>query len=290
MTVPLLRSASAAPGSFARVLALVALSFGAASLGCEGAHWLLGEPLSAPEDGGSDAGADAASTHGCDDPGPASAVNAGPTTPLAASQIGHFISSVDGLEASAFPSDQVSLELSESSGQLRFEGRAPLPALNGGSGGYLCGASGPRTCSSASGFVASFDYTLQSLSARGSVLSFQLQLDQPWAAWCELQTPVLEPRAGCAPRYAVEAEYDDPEFGDSCSVRRDGASEPIDCVRLATLERQPCACSERQCAASAQRSLEVSLRQVSPDRLEGALWFDTARALVVHFDRATAEP
>ncbi|HVZ36702.1 MAG TPA: hypothetical protein VG963_29940, partial [Polyangiaceae bacterium] len=166
----------------------------------------------------------------------------------------------------------------------------PLPALEDGSGGYLCGVAGPTACSSAAGFVASFDYTLQALSARGTILSFRLALDQPWAAWCELQTPVLVRRAGCAPGYAVEADYDDPEFGDTCRVTRAGVVESIDCARLSTLERQPCACSERQCSADPSRSLTVNLRQVSPARLDGALWFDTTRALVVHFERAAAEP
>jgi hypothetical protein len=101
---------------------------------------------------------------------------------------------------------------------------------------------------------------------------------------------VLVQRAGCAPGYAVEGEDGDPEFGDTCHVTRAGSVASIDCVRLSTLQRGPCTCSERRCTASPRRSLVVNLRQVSPDQLDGALWFDTARALVVHFDRAPAHP
>jgi hypothetical protein len=289
MSPALLRSSAGAPLQLVRGLGLLALALGAAHLGCDGPRWVLGEPLTTP-DVGSDAGPDAASTPACDDIAPASTMDAGPTSELTTDQIGHFISSVVGQEASAFPGDQVSLDLDANSGHLRFVSGAALPALEDGSGGYLCGAAGPNTCSREAGFVASFDYTLQGLSARGSILSFRLELDQPWAAWCELQKPVLVLRAGCAPGYAVEADYGDAEFGDTCRITRDGVVESIDCVRLSTLERGPCACDERQCTASPRRSLLVNLRQVSPDRLDGALWFDTARALVVHFERAPAEP
>jgi hypothetical protein len=139
----------------------------------------------------------------------------------------------------------------------------------------------------ASGFVPAFEYTPWQVRARGSILSFELYIEQPWNEWCRQQAPVERAIAGCALGYDVEAPYSDVRWGDTCSVQRAGEWGEIDCDRLATVERHPCMCGADGCRASARR-LEVSLRLVAPDVLEGALWFAADRAQVLHFERQSA--
>jgi hypothetical protein len=269
------------------------LAFACASaLGCHGKPWLLGERIAIPSDAGLDAGSDAASATACAETSSGdAAADAGSGGALWPGQLGHWQAEITGDEAPAFPAPEIALEiLPDRTGRFQCGDPTLLPPLLEAAGGYLCSAPGPSTCTSTSGFIAGFEYSLLDLSARDSILSFRVELDQPWQGWCGLQLPVLEPRVGCAPHYGVEAPYDNASWGDTCSVTRSGGEEPIDCARLATLERNPCACTRERCEASHERSLTVNLRLVSPDHLEGALWFDSEHALALHFDRPTVAP
>jgi hypothetical protein len=261
-------------------------------LGCKGEPWLLGEPSSAARDAGLDAGADAASASACPaSASPSDAADAGVRGELSLGQLGRWQADITGTEAQAFPASSIALEiLADRIGSLQLESTLALPTLVDGTGGYLCSAPGPSTCTSASGFIAGFDYSLLLLSARDSILSFRVDIDQPWQAWCELQVPIVQPRAGCMPRYGVEAPYSAAASGETCSVTRASGPEAIDCARLATVERNPCACTRERCEFSRERGLTVNLRLVSPDRLEGALWFDSEHALVLRFARPKVSP
>lgn len=264
----------------------------APALGCRGEPWLLGEPTSAANDAGLDTGADAASSSDCQPSASSNdAADAGIDGELSPGQLGRWQAAITGKEAQAFPSSSIALEiLTDRTGHLQLESALSPPPLADGAGGYLCTALGPSTCTSASGFIAGFDYSLLLLSARGSILSFRVDIDQPWQAWCELQSPVVQPRAGCAPRYGVEAPYDTASSGETCSVTRANGPEAIDCARLSTVERNPCACTREHCEFSRERGLTVNLRLVTLDRLEGALWFDSEHALALHFVRPTVSP
>jgi hypothetical protein len=132
--------------------------------------------------------------------------------------------------------------------------------------------------------VPAFGYTLADVAARGSILSFRVFLEQPWDAWCALQPPVLQEIPGCDPSYDIELAYSDVSWGDGCAVWRVDRWFEIDCDRLATVERHACVCSEAGCRAAA-RALEVNLRLVAADALDGALWFAADHAQVVHFER-----
>ena len=141
-----------------------------------------------------------------------------------------------------------------------------------------------ESCASPAGFVAGFDYRLVEPSSRGSIASFALFLDEPWDAWCRLQAPVEIVQPGCAPRHAVERPYDEARWADGCAVRRGEEWTPLPCDRLATVEREACACTAEGCRARA-RLQPVNLRMVGPDSLEGALWFSADRAQILQFSR-----
>jgi hypothetical protein len=167
---------------------------------------------------------------------------------------------------------------------LLFESRSPVPALIDPTAGHLCTTS-VQSCASEAGFVAGFNYTMVEARSRGSILSFGVFPDEPWSEWCRQQLPVEVRQPGCEPRYDVERAYDEARWGPSCAVRRGVEWTDIACDRLATVERQVCACTADGCRARA-RLQPVHLRQLSPGILEGALWFaaDRAQALVFALD------
>jgi hypothetical protein len=207
-----------------------------------------------------------------------------PLPSLSAGQAGSWAAQLSGDEADKFPSKLLLLELGANGARLHFETGGPVPALLDARGGYLCHAPGAETCVTESGFVGAFDYTPWQVTARGSISSFRLYLEQPWDDWCRQQVPVERTIAGCALGYDVEPSYSDTRWGDTCSVLRGPDWVDIDCDRLATVERHPCMCNADGCRASA-RMVEVNLRLVAPDTLEGALWFAADHAQVLQFER-----
>jgi hypothetical protein len=265
----------------ATVTAAVAGMCAALATGCSAERWAIVTPLETPDAG---LGPDAASAPGC---GPyetetSSREQSAPL--LGPGHAGSWSALLTGDEAGKFPSDRLLLSLSPTDARLHFAAGGPLPALRDGRSGYLCHAPGPGTCASESGFVAAFEYPLAGVRARDSILSFQLSLEQPWDEWCRLQAPVAQDLVGCDPFYDVEAAYTEASWGDPCAVRRGDEWFDIDCDRLATVERHACVCSADSCRGAA-RALEVNLRLVGPDVLEGALWFAADRAQVLHFER-----
>jgi hypothetical protein len=248
---------------------------------CTGERWVIGDPL--------DAGIDAASAFSA----AASSCARDPREPmplplppllLGAEHAGRWRASLSGEEAAKFPASQLVLALGTERAVLRFEaGGSPLPLLNP-RGGYLCRAPGAATCATESGLVGDFDYALTG-AARGSILSSSLFLEQPWDEWCRAQPPIEQELPGCAPFYDIEAAYSATSWEESCAVQRDDLWFGVDCDRLATLERHPCACDADGCRAAA-RAQSLNLRLVAPDALEGALWFASDRAQVLHFFRA----
>ena len=248
---------------------------------CQGKAWVIGTTSEA-----SDAGTtlDATVAPLCGDVA-TEGMPLDPGTPaLSAGQAGLWEARLTGDEASKFPAPVLQLELDASGAHLHFETGAPPPPLLDPRGGYLCHAPGTDSCVTESGFVPGFDYTPWSVSARGSILSFRLYLEQPWNDWCQQQAPVQRVIAGCPAGYDVEPAYTDVRWGDTCSVLRGSEWVEIDCDRLATVERRPCMCSVDGCRASA-RMVDVNLRLVAPDALEGALWFAADHAQVLHFER-----
>jgi hypothetical protein len=191
-----------------------------------------------------------------------------------------------GEEAAKFSAPQLEIELAaDGTGTLHFESpRAPAPARDG-AGGYLCSAPSAATCTPSSGFVPGFEYALARVSARDSILSFRALLDEPWDGWCALQTPLEQTVPGCPVHYDIEPVYVDASWGETCSVLRAEGRVEIDCDRLATVERRPCSCTALGCRAARSRQLDAHLRLVAPGVLEGALWFDRDRALVLQFER-----
>jgi hypothetical protein len=248
---------------------------------CGGERWVIGEPPIEPDAG---LALDPSATAVCGEIATEGMPLASPLPALSAGQAGTWAARLSGDEAGKFPSQLLELELGPSSAHLHFETGSSAPALLDPRSGYLCHAPGASTCVTASGFVPAFDYTPWQVRARGSILSFQLYLEQPWNDWCRQQVPVERSIAGCALSYDVEAPYSDVSWGDTCSVRRGPDRVDIDCDRLATVERHPCMCSADGCRASA-RMVEVSLRLVAPDALDGALWFAGDHAQVLHFER-----
>jgi hypothetical protein len=208
-----------------------------------------------------------------------------PSSPvLGKGHAGRWAAQISGDEASQFPAALLQLALDPERAQLRFETSIALPTLTDARGGYLCRAPSTSTCATASGFVPAFAYTLADVAARDSILSFRVFLEQPWNEWCTLQPPVIQEIPGCDPFYDVEAAYSDHLWGDTCSVLRAGEWFDIDCDRLATVEWHACVCSESGCRAAA-RALEVNLRLVGADALDGALWFSGDHAQALHFER-----
>jgi hypothetical protein len=248
---------------------------------CSGERWVIGEP---PDE--SDAGLvlDASAAALCGEIATEGMPLASPLPALSAGQAGSWLALLSGDEAGKFPSQVLQLELGANAAHLHFETGSPAPPLLDPRGGYLCHAPGADTCVTPSGFVPAFDYTPWQVRARGSILSFLLYIEQPWNGWCQQQAPVERAIAGCALSYDVEPSYSDVRWGDPCSVLRGPDWVDIDCDRLATVERHPCMCDADGCRASA-RMVEVNLRLVAPDELEGALWFAADHAQVLHFER-----
>jgi hypothetical protein len=265
--------------------AFVRLVFSAAlAVACGGERWVIGEAPGEPDAGlALDASAAALCseipTEGMPLQSPLPALNPG--------QAGSWAAQLAGDEAGKFPSQVLQLALDANAAHLHFETGSPAPPLLDPRGGYLCHAPGASTCVTASGFVPAFDYTPWQVSARGSILSFLLYLEQPWNDWCQQQAPVERAVAGCALGYDVEPPYTDARWGETCSVLRGPDRVEIDCDRLATVERHPCMCSADGCRASA-RMVRVNLRLVGPDVLEGAIWFAADHAQVVRFERQSA--
>ena len=264
-------------GRSAVVLALVALS------ACRGDRWVIGTPLDEPGDAGLALDAAALPRCGATDGEPEP--EPGGTLP-SADQVGRWRAQVTGEEATKFSSLGLELTLAaDGVGRLRFESaRTPEPALDGARG-YLCSAPSAATCAPASGFVPGFTYTLPHVWARGGILSFRSLLDEPWEGWCALQTPLEQTVSGCPAQYGIEPAYVSVSWGEACAVLRADGWFDIDCGRLATVERRPCSCTALGCRAASNRVLDAHLRLVAPGVLEGALWFERERALVVQFER-----
>lgn len=253
----------------------------AALLACGGERWVIGEA----EDAGADAAVtvDAAVSVGCTMAETEGIPLASSAPSLAQGHLGSWSATLAGVEAEAFPSARLQLQLAREAATLRFESASPIPALVDPAAGYLC-TSSVASCASAAGFVAGFDYRLVEASSRGSILSFGVFLDEPWNEWCRQQTPVEHGQPGCEPRYAVERAYDEARWAEACAVRRGSEWTPIGCDRLATVERQVCACTADSCRARA-RLQPVFLRLVQASSLEGALWFTAERAQGLRFTR-----
>lgn len=253
----------------------------AALLACSGERWVIGEV----EDAGPDAAVtqDAAVNAGCSGAAPESIPLVSAAASLGDQHLGRWLATLAGVEADAFPAVRVQLQLARDTARLRFDSGSPVPPLVDPAAGYLC-TSSVESCASAAGFVAGFDYRLVEPSSRGSVLSFGLFLDEPWDDWCRQQTPVERSQPGCESRYDVERAYDEVTRIDGCAVRRGADWTPIACDRLATVERQVCACTADGCRARA-RQQPVFLRLVEPGSLEGALWFTAERAQKLRFTR-----
>jgi len=256
----------------------------ALAVACDGERWVIGEPPDAPDAG---VAVDASAAALCGEITTERMPLRSPIPALSPGQAGSWVARLSGDEAGKFPSQLLQLDLGANAAHLHFETGSPAPALLDPRGGYLCHAPGASTCVTASGFVPAFDYTPWQVTARGSISSFSLYLEQPWNDWCQQQAPVERTVAGCALGYDVEASYTDLRWGDSCSVLRGADWVDIDCDRLATVERHPCMCDADGCRASA-RKVEVNLRLVAPDALEGALWFAANHAQVLHFERQSA--
>jgi len=253
---------------------------------CNGERLVIGDPLPTPDAGFE---LDAAGAPSCAAvPGEGIPVAQGAPL-LGPGHAGRWLAVLSGEEAGKFPSDRLQLDLSATDARLHFEAISPLPPLLDGRGGYLCRAPGASTCASESGFVPAFDYPLSSVTARGTILSSRMFLEQPWNEWCQLQAPVEQDTPGCDPSYGVEAPYSDVRWGEPCAVRRADEWFDLDCDRLATLERHACVCNADGCRGAA-RALELNLRLVAPDALEGALWFAADRAQVLHFERQASTP
>lgn len=263
------------------LIAAIAGICAALATGCSGERWSILDPLDAPDAGFA---LDAASAPSCG-PNESESIPVEQTAPLLGpGHAGRWSALLSGEEAGKFPSDRLLLTLSTTDARLRFEAGSPLPALLDGRGGYLCHAPGASSCATESGFLPAFEYQLSGVAARGSILSFLVLLEQPWNEWCELQAPVRQDIVGCDPFYDVEAAYGEVRWADPCGVRRGDEWSDIDCDRLATLERHACVCGADGCRGAA-RALELNLRLVAPDVLEGALWFAADHAQVLHFDR-----
>lgn len=185
------------------------------------------------------------------------------------------------MEAAKFPSERVRLQLDEDGqGAIEFVTTEPLVTSVPGTAGYLCrGDSEPR-CTTEAGIVGGFDYSLMRLESRGPVLSLSIALDEPWVDWCAFQSPQLIPgTGGCSTRYAPEAAYSAFAFGDACFVQRQKVDIPIDCSRLATLEREPCNCDANECRFAPARRQDIALRLVDDNELRGSIWFDGSHAV-----------
>lgn len=262
--------------------AFVRLGISAAlAVACGGERWVIGEPPDGPDAG---LALDASAAALCGEIATEGMPLQSPLPTLSTGQAGSWAARLIGDEAGKFPSQLLQLELRPAGAHLHFETGSPAPALLDPRGGYLCHAPGASTCVTTSGFVAAFDYTPWQVTARGSILSFLLYLEQPWNDWCQQQTPVERAIDGCALGYDVEPSYSDTRWGETCSVLRGLDWVEIDCDRLATVERHPCMCNAEGCRASA-RMVEVNLRLVAPDALEGALWFAADHAQVLQFER-----
>jgi len=250
---------------------------------CQHERWGVGTPLEEPADAG--LGLDAAAVIRCG--APDGELEPEPEGRLpGADHLGRWSAQVTGAEATKFAAPRLVLTLAANGiGQLLLESAsAPATAFDAALG-YLCSAPSATTCTTPSGFVPGFEYTLARVSARDSILSFRALLDQPWDGWCALQTPVEELVPGCDPYYDIEPSYLFASWGEACSVRRGNEWNEIDCSRLATVERRPCACTAQTCRAARGRRLDAHLRLVAPGVLEGALWFDGDSALALQFER-----
>lgn len=266
-------------GSFLRLGIAAALASA-----CSGGRWVIGTELDEADAG---LAFDASTAALCGEKTTEGMPLASPLPVLSAGQAGSWEARLSGDEAGKFPSQVLQLELGANAAHLHFETGSPAPVLLDARGGYLCHAPGASTCVTESGFVPAFDYTPWQVTARGSISSFLLYLEQPWNDWCRQQAPVERAIAGCALGYDVEPSYTDARWGDTCSVLRGPDRVEIDCDRLATVERHACVCNADGCRASARR-VEMSLRLVAPDALEGALWFAADQAQVLHFERQSA--
>jgi len=253
----------------------------AVAFACSAEHLVISEPLERAADAGS--AADAAALQCGQRASEGSPLDTS-SLALGPGHAGRWLARLAGEEARKFPSALLELTLGPARAQLSFDTATPLPMLFDARGGYLCRAPSASSCATPSGFVPAFAYTLAAVAARDSILGFRVFLEQPWNEWCKLQAPVLQEIPGCDPFYDVEAAYSDVSWGETCAVLRGDEWFGIDCDRLATVERHPCVCTDAGCRAAA-RTLEVNLRLVAADALDGALWFAADHAQVLHFER-----
>ena len=142
--------------------------------------------------------------------------------------------------------------------------------------GYLCdGSVSGGICGTPSGFVGGFEYELQGVAARGRVLSFVVLDADPWARWCELQTPVERADASqpCGFSWDIVPLSMERWAATGCEqVDAAGNAEPIDCSLMYALER--CKCAFDGCFASFYSGIEVGLNLSSDaQELSGSLWF-----------------
>ncbi len=193
------------------------------------------------------------------------------------SHVGRWRGSLGGSAASGFPASDVLLILnSNDTGTFEFLSEAPPPRPDDPSQGYLCdGSVSGGICGTPSGFVGGFEYELQGVVARDRVLSFVLLDADPWALWCELQTPVQRADAAqpCGFSWDIVPLSMERWAATGCEqVDAAGNGEPIDCSLMYALER--CKCAFDGCFASFYSGIEVGL-SLSNDaqELSGSLWF-----------------
>jgi hypothetical protein len=192
------------------------------------------------------------------------------------SHVGRWRGTLGGSAASGFPGSDVLLVVnSDDTGTFTFTSAPPPPPADPADG-YLCdGSISGGICGTPSGFVGGFEYELQGVVTRDRVLSFVVLDADPWARWCELQTPVerADTSQPCGISWDVVPLSMERWAATGCEqVDAAGNAEPIDCSLMYALER--CKCAYDGCFASFYSGIEVGLNlSADADELSGSLWF-----------------
>ncbi len=141
----------------------------------------------------------------------------------------------------------VELSLGAERGTIRFGDGPVLEAPTDPDAPYACAAHSATTlCKPESGqLMGGVDYPIHRAQADEDLLTFPVAINQPWEAWCSLQTPVFDEfnaASGTECRYWPAANLPS-SYVAPCKLGND----PIDCQLLELRQMSTCQCASDGC-------------------------------------------
>jgi len=253
----------------------------AVTAACQGNDWIIAGELPGEADrGNGHAGAELIGDAGGCPSSPellAERARASGVPSVAVGHVGRWRGELGGAAAAGFPGVTLQLEIDASgAGSLLFDTVASGRSLDGSADGYLCTAEALGVvCGSASGFVGSFVYPIRGAQSRDGVLSFVIEMADPWGSWCAEHEPVSweDTRQACGVAYGVQPEGTSRWSELGCTRVSGDTARRVDCASMYALEY--CQCARDACFARFDRVVEVGLSSSQDDTLlSGSLWYE----------------